>query len=249
MRQTLAADRDHGQMPALKNRRRERFALEIAAMTPPGKAYTEAGFKASPWAPYNASKLMHDPVVAARIDEMRAAIGARAGIHAEYIQRQLLPIVEANAQDLFTTTPDATGAGTRDTLRSISKLPRELAAAIKKIKCDPETGAVTEIDLYGKIEAGALLLRSVGGLVDRLEATGKDGGPLEVARALSRHVVNSVAELLDTAERELGLPYGGRVSEDKRVTALVAKANQEGGALPPALYQVLHQKRNDSRDD
>jgi hypothetical protein len=159
-------------MPALKNRRRERFALEIASMTPLGKAYTESGFKASPWAPYNASKLMHDPAVAARIDELRTVIGDRAGIHAEYIQRQLLPLVEANAQDLFNTLPVA-GGGKRDALRPISELPRDLAAAIKKIKCDPETGAVTEIDLYNKTEAGTVLLRSVGGLVDKLQLDGR----------------------------------------------------------------------------
>jgi hypothetical protein len=156
-------------MPALKNRRRERFALEIASMTPPGKAYTESGFKASPWAPYNASKLMHDPAVAARIDELRTVIGDRAGIHAEYIQRQLLPLIEANAQDLFATA-DRIG-GKRDTLRPISELPRDLAAAIKKIKCDPETGMVTEVDLYNKTEAGNVLLRSVGAMTDNLKVS------------------------------------------------------------------------------
>jgi hypothetical protein len=154
-------------MATLKNRRRERFAIEIAGMTPLAKAYAEAGFKASPWAPYNASKLMHDPAVAARIDELRDAIGDRAKIHAEYIQRKLLPLVEANPQDLFEAASN--GAGQRcDALRQITELPRELAAAIQKIKCDPKTGAVTEISLYDKTAAGNVLLRSVGAMSDNV---------------------------------------------------------------------------------
>jgi hypothetical protein len=152
-------------MATLKNRRRERFAIEIAAMTPLAKAYAEAGFKASPWAPYNASKLMHDPAVAARIEELRDAIGDRAKIHAEYIQRKLLPLVEANPQDLFEAGTNSAGQQC-DALRRITELPRELASAIQKIKCDPETGAVTEISLYNKTEAGNVLLRSVGAVTE-----------------------------------------------------------------------------------
>lgn len=142
-------------------------------MTPYDRAYVEAGFSNTPWARYNANRLAHDPAVAARIAELRGEFEERSQIHVEYLQRKLLPIIEANAQDLFTTwvTPDGRAL---QVLKSISAMPRDLAAAIKKIKCDPETGAITEIDLYGKIEAGSVLLRSVGGLVDRLKVSDDD---------------------------------------------------------------------------
>jgi hypothetical protein len=54
-------------------------------------------------------------------------------------------------------------------LRPISELPRALAAAIQRIKLDPETGAVAHIDFHNKVDAGNTLLRSVGGLVDRMQ--------------------------------------------------------------------------------
>lgn len=157
-------------MPKLKNRKRERFAIEVASMTPYDRAYVAAGFKDSQWAPYNANKLAHAPEVEARIEELRAEFADRAGLHAEYLQRQLLPLVEANAQDLFMMTADATGRK-RETLRPVTELPRRLAAAIQKIKFDPDTGSPLEIALYNKNDAGGTLLRSVGGLTDRLQVS------------------------------------------------------------------------------
>jgi hypothetical protein len=151
-------------MPKLKSRKREMFAIEVASMTPLDRAYVLAGYSDTPWARYNASKLAHVPEVAARIDELLAEFSARSGIHAEYIQRKLLPIVEANAADLFEARIDAAGHAAGHQLKAIPDLPRSLAAAISKIKCDPETGAVTEVSLYSKNEAGSTLLRSVGAL-------------------------------------------------------------------------------------
>jgi hypothetical protein len=132
MRQTLAAARIIGPMPALKNRRRERFALEIASMTPYARAYAEAGFKDSPWAAYNANKLAHDPAVAARIEELRTEFAGRSQIHAEYIQRQLLPLVEANPQDLFEAAgfTSRDGAIKRDALPPCQCEVRHLSRAI-----------------------------------------------------------------------------------------------------------------------
>jgi Terminase small subunit len=156
-------------MPKLASRKRETFAIEVAAMTPLASAYVAAGYRDTPWARYNASKLAHEPEVARRIDELQAEFADRSGIRAEYIQRQLLPLVEANSKDLFLPVCDDAGKITGDKLKSISELPRSLAAAISKIRCDPETGAVVEITLAGKTEAGNVLLRSIGGIIERHE--------------------------------------------------------------------------------
>jgi Terminase small subunit len=157
-------------MSKLASRKREMFAIEVAAMTPLATAYVLAGYADTPWARYNASKLAHVPEVAARIDELQAEFSERSGIYAEYIQRKLLPLIEANPKDLYVTKDDGKGHKV-DRLRLISEIPRDLAAAIQKIKQDPETGAITEITLYNKTEAGNVLLRSLGALVDRLEMT------------------------------------------------------------------------------
>jgi Terminase small subunit len=145
------------------------FAIEVAAMTPLDRAYVLAGYSDTPWARYNASKLAHVPEVASRIDELQTEFSNRSGIRAEYLQRKLLPLVEANPQDLFDPVYDGTGKRIGSRLKNVTDLPRDLAAAISKIKCDPETGMVTEIVLSNKIEAGNVLLRSVGGLTDRHE--------------------------------------------------------------------------------
>jgi|HubBroStandDraft_6_1064221.scaffolds.fasta_scaffold665271_1 hypothetical protein len=144
-------------MPAIPNRRRELFAQELAACTPQATAYVLVGFKDSKWARFNASKLAHDPVVAARVRELQNQFADRAGLQAAYIQRQLLPLVEANPKDLY----NADGS-----LRPIVDLPRELAKAVKKVKLDPKTGRVVEITLHSPTEAGNLLLRSIGGMVE-----------------------------------------------------------------------------------
>jgi hypothetical protein len=89
-----------------------------------------------------------------------------------------LPIVEANPKDLFEPLLGADGKKHGDKLKAVSDLPRELAAAISRIKCDPESGEVVEIVLANKIEAGNVLLRSVGALIDRHEHTGSGGVPL-----------------------------------------------------------------------
>jgi hypothetical protein len=149
-------------MGPLKNRKHEAFAREIAALTPPATAYAAAGFKGDPrWHRYNASKLAHKPHVQARIAELGKQFEEMAGIHAAYIQHKLLPLIEANAAELFER--DENG---KERLRPITELPRELTAAIAKIKCDADTGRVTEIALHDKTATGNVLLRSVGALFD-----------------------------------------------------------------------------------
>jgi hypothetical protein len=182
-------------MPRLKNRRHEHFAIEVASMTPPHRAYLLAGLKDSKWAPYNASKLANAPAVAARIAELQREFADRAQLHVEYLQRVLLPLVEANPQDLFTTTSDPTGRK-RDVLRPITELPRALAAAIQRIKLDPESGAVAHIDFYNKVEAGSALLRSVGGLVDRMQI---DDASRMSDRELSRELLAGLSGYLRIA--------------------------------------------------
>jgi hypothetical protein len=158
-------------MPKLRNRRRERFAVEIAAMTPLDRAYVAAGYADTFWGRYNASRLSNLPEVAERIKELQAEFQERSQIRAEYIQRKLLPLVEANAADLFEAQGNLFEG--RERLKPITKLPRDLAAAVSKIKCDPESGRVTEVVLHSKIEAGNVLLRSIG--------VGKDDSAVNVA--------------------------------------------------------------------
>ena len=78
-------------------------------MTPLASAYVAAGYRDTPWARYNASKLAHVPEVAARINELQTEFSDRSGIHAEYIQRKLLPLIESDPRKLFETMDDGSG--------------------------------------------------------------------------------------------------------------------------------------------
>jgi hypothetical protein len=181
-------------------------------MTPLATAYVLAGYSNTPWARYNASKLAHVPEVAARIDELQDKFAERSGIYAEYIQRKLLPLVEANHADLFDG----------DKLKPINGLPRALSAAISKVKFDPETGAVTEIALADKIQAGNVLLRSLGSIQE---------GPAE-----HRHthlVVNwPPAEVAATASDQAAAPgdFAARIAALTRPKQVMIVSNSEPAA-------------------
>lgn len=155
-------------MARLRNRHHEAFAREIASLTPFATAYALAGYGGDPqWHKFNASKLAAKPHVRARIGELQAQFEEAGCIHAAYIQQKLLPLIEVNAKDLYEPRFDEAGKPAGHKLRAIADMPRDLAGAISKIKVDPETGAVTEISLHNKIEAGNILLRSVGGIVEK----------------------------------------------------------------------------------
>lgn len=202
-------------MPRLQNRKRERFAIEIASMTPLERAYIEAGYKASLWSKFNASKLANTPEVRARIDELREEFRERSGLHAEYIQRKLLPLVEANARDLF----DADGK-----VKSLGELPRDLTAAIQRIKVHHETGRVVDVSLYSKNETANVLLRSIGALVDRHEHSGPGGDPIEFENLTTGQIMYELVRTLrgTMAEEQL--------SQLEALLSLAFPVSDEGSA-------------------
>src|SRR5262249_32277700 len=146
----------------LSNPRWERFSREYASGESLASAYIRAGFADTPNARFNASRLRNKPAVRRRISELMEQFAEASAVKLEYLQHQLLPLLRANGQDLF----DSAGK-----LRPIGELQRDCAAAIKSIKFDKKTGGVSEIVLADKIAAAGVLLRSVGGLVDKLEVS------------------------------------------------------------------------------
>jgi hypothetical protein len=96
----------------LSNPRHERFAVEIAKGTPPGKAFGNAGYRAK-WADQGASRLAKREEVAARIAQLRTIL-VQGVINAEIGNRdarllalqdrydRLRRVIEARASDLET---------------------------------------------------------------------------------------------------------------------------------------------------
>lgn len=150
-------------MERLRNTRHERFAREVAALTPLGTAYREAGFGGDPrWHRYNASKLANKSNVKARIEALRLEFERLSAISVDYVRHKLLGIVDADVRELYEPDPDDS-SGKKRRLRAIDKLPGHLASAVSRIRLDSETGEPVEILLAGKVEAAATLLRSLPG--------------------------------------------------------------------------------------
>jgi hypothetical protein len=167
-------------MPRLRSSKHERFAHAVAALTPLGTAYREAGFRGDErWHPYNASKLANKPEMKARIEELRLQFERTcahgAVVHADYVRLQLLPLIETDGRELYEPDPENPS---KVRLRPIESLPPHVAKAITRIKIDAETGRPVEIVLASKIEAAGTLLRSIGGFVDKHELSGGNGGPI-----------------------------------------------------------------------
>lgn len=175
----------------LQNLRHERFCRELAAGEGLASAYVRAGFKDSPNARFNASRLRNTPDCRRRIDELAEQFAEHAALKLEYLQAQLLQLLQANAQDLF----DAHGNP-----RPIHELPRDLAAVIKSVTVDPKTGEFRYV-LPDKVAVGALLLKSAGHLKE------------DPAIALGVNI--SLTDRLDRAvARRRALPAAPRLVEE-----------------------------------
>jgi hypothetical protein len=167
-------------MPTRLPYRKELFAHEVAAFTPPDRAYLIAGFKSrTEFARANACRLLREPAVVQRIDELRADFRERCALNVEYLQALLLPLVESNVLDCFESAnkpmvktgrrkrgrKDATPllATDRGRLRfkPLDELRREQGLAIAGLKLG-ENGAVVDLRFHSKTEAARTLMATLG---------------------------------------------------------------------------------------
>jgi hypothetical protein len=164
-------------MPTRLPMREELFAHEVAAFTPPDRAYLLAGFKSRPeFARGNACRLLRKPAVVRRVDELRAEFRELCALNVEYLQALLLPIVECNVLDCFEqagqsaapaasrkwkTGPASEAASSRLRFKPLDRLRREQGLAIAGLKLG-ENGAVVDIKFHGKNEAAKALMATLG---------------------------------------------------------------------------------------
>jgi phage terminase small subunit len=182
-------------MPQLKNRKHEIFALELASGAPLLSAFLAAGYKDSYSARYNASRLRNNDRVKERVNELLQEHADRTAIKVEWVQNKIAPFLEVDAVELYEPSGDLDNPSKLE-LKPLSALPERLRKAITRIRLDPESGRPVEIFLVDKLAAANTLLRSLpGGSVQRLEHTGRDGGPVEITPAQ--------LELLDDSELQM----------------------------------------------
>jgi hypothetical protein len=136
-------------MAPLRNPRHEIFAQHVAAGVPATEAMALAGFK-KPLAS-NARRLRNMPHVRERIEALWADAARLCGVTIGRTLLELTRIAYSRLPDLFEAAPEGDGIKVRD----ITKLPAELASAIREIKIGND-GAVI-VKMHDKVGALAAL--------------------------------------------------------------------------------------------
>lgn len=98
----------------------------------------------------NASRLMDNSKVEARIDEIRAERAENTRIERNRVEKVLMDIVTADPNDLYIV--DARTGKIK--MKTPAQLPKRMRNALKKIK---NNRGVVEYELNGKVEAARLL--------------------------------------------------------------------------------------------
>jgi len=142
-----------------------------------------------------------------------------------------------------------------DPYLDFSKLTRDQAAALAEVTVEDfkdgrgeDARNVRKVRFKLADKKGALvdLGRHFGLFREKVELSGRDGGPVEVREApppMTRaEVAKAVRQLIAGAEVDVGLP-AGRGSDGARLKAVMAS----GQPLPPDLYAALFEGRH--RDD
>lgn len=213
-------------MPALKNAKHEAFARAIVEGKSGRAAYCSAGYKASDGAAdVNASRLLKNAKVAARVAELKAAAAAATTVTAARVLKELGKVAFANMADYMRVGADG------DPRLDWSGLTRDQTAALAEVTVEdfrdgrgdppaegleeqPHGGALrrqggrevrrVRFKLCSKLDA----LRQLGehfGLFKQVhEHTGKNGGAIEtrdVTEISELEAARRVAFLLEKAAR------------------------------------------------
>lgn len=98
----------------------------------------------------NASRLLANSKVTARIDEIRKARATASVIERQKVEQVLMDIITADPNDLYLTDP-VTG---HIKMKKPSQLPKRMRNALKKIK---NNRGIVEYEFNGRVEAARLL--------------------------------------------------------------------------------------------
>ena len=137
-----------------------RFVEEYLVDLNAGRAYERAGYRArGKSADVNASRLLANARVAAAVAAAQANRATRTEITQDYVLRNLTEVVE----------------------RCMQRAPVMVRAGREWVQATDDEGRdVWQFDARGANQALGLLARHLGMLTDRVEHTGKDGGPIPV---------------------------------------------------------------------
>lgn len=192
-------------MPVLSNARHELFAQSIAEGKTATEAYVLAGYKDDDG---NACKMAARPEVQARIQEITGAAAEKVGVTCEAVLGELAKIGFSNMLDYIQI--DGDGRPYTD----FSALTRDQAAAIQEVNVETIPGSVGSEDSPGRPEVTKVrfklsdkraalvdLGKHLGMFKERIEHTGKDGGPIQTENTSDLEVARRIAFVLERGMR------------------------------------------------
>ena len=187
-------------MPILRNNRHEAFARAIVEGSSGRAAYGAAGYRAKGVvADANASRLLTNAKVSARIAELKGLAAQASTVEATRVLTELAKLAFANMLDYMRVGPDG------DPVLDFSKLTRDQAAALVEVTVEDyldgrgeDARKVRRVRFKLADKRGALvdLGRHLGLFKERVEHTGKDGGPVEVKQYTDIEAARLIGRLL-----------------------------------------------------
>ncbi len=190
-------------MPVLDNQRHERFAQEIAKGAPAGRAYEAAGYEGA-GADQNGSRLMKNDKVAARIQEIKEAAATKVGVTVERVMGELAKIGFSDIRQAVAWRANATQISEDPETGEPKIVAHNEVVLIDSDKIDDATaGAISEISqtaqggikikFHDKRAALVDLGKHLGMFKEKVEVTGKDGGPIETHDVSGRELARRIA--------------------------------------------------------
>lgn len=162
-------------MPVLKDSRRELFCQEKALGKTHPEAYLAAGFDTTNPVSTKAAanRLARDPKIRARIAELLEGTAEKAEIT---LAEWLIECKRIGFSDIRNVVK---WKGGKVTLKDADDLKPEYAATIAELS-ETDKGAL-KVKLHSKVDALEKIGRHLGAYRDKIELTGKDGGPIEIS--------------------------------------------------------------------
>jgi hypothetical protein len=206
-------------MVTLYDPQHEKFALEYVELAFSGNRnpLIEA-YKAAGYAPHrgNATRLRRQPKVSARITELMREAAEFANCRVKRVVVEVDRVGRANIADLMEPAFDDHGREIPGTFkwRDLTKLPRELTAAIKGVSYDAK--GRMQIDLHDRNQANFMLLKHLGGLPEEPSASVH----VNILNALSIDDQQAVADLIEAFPRGPGAIEGDVAGERGAPAAL-----------------------------
>lgn len=195
-------------MPVLDNPRHEIFAREIAKGASQREAYRAAGYEGDERSlDANAARLIADDRVAIRVQEIQANAAKRAEIT---IERTLLELAKVGYADIRKAVSWGAAIAVDDgdggekisngvAMLDSAEIDADTAAAISEVA---QTRDGIRVKFHDKLSALEKIGKHLGMFTDKLEMTGRDGGPIETCDLTPLELARRLAFVFEKAQRQ-----------------------------------------------